>query len=393
MAMTVRMLAVTAACALVASCGTMANNGPVAAEVKASAANGGRTAAKPKYVFDIVDVSPQNAKIAAGYQPAIFNNTFGMGKGGVSAVIGVGDKLQITIFEAGPDGIFSTADAKSTTFPVTVQPDGRAAIPYVGPVRFAGRTIEGVRGAIVGSLRSKAVEPDVIVSMIENGSRTVTVNGQVGRSAVVPLGLRPEKVLDVLAMAGGAVGAPYETSVTMTRGGKTGTVMLQTLVREPAENVYVRPDDIFFVGKEPQSFTVLGSSTKTAKVPFEAESVNLVEAVALAGGANVSLADPANYFVFRYEYPGAIRQIVGDERFEQLQKQGLYTNENGLYPMVYRIDMRKAENYLIGQSFRLRNKDVLYLSRHPSADFMKFMQFVGMTVGTARGTIALDNQF
>jgi polysaccharide biosynthesis/export protein len=379
-----------AVCLSVSSCGIVPNNGPIAAEVVNASANKGKLEVKsPKYIFDVIDVTQSTAELASRFAPLILSKTFGLGRGGVNPVIGVGDTLRITVFEAGPDGVFSTSDKKSTEFAVTVQPDGRATIPYVGAIKFSGMTIEGIRSTIVGKLKSKAVEPDVIISLAENASRTVTVNGEVGSPSVVPLSLKTEQVLDVLAKSGGPKGAPYETSVTMTRGGKTGTVLLETLISTARENVRVQPGDQFYVSKEPQSFTVLGSTAKSAKIKIDAESVNLVEAVALAGGSNISLADPSNFFIFRYEHEGAIKAIIGEERFHELSKSGIQTDNNGRYPIVYRIDMRKPENYLIGQSFQLRNKDVLYLSRHPSSDLIKFFQLLGVVAGTARSINSL----
>ena len=88
-------------------------------------------------------MDPNVASVVAAYQSPAFNKTFGLGNGGVNPTIGVGDVLQITIFEAGPDGLFSTQDNKATAVTVTVQPDGRAPVPYIGSVNFAGTDARG----------------------------------------------------------------------------------------------------------------------------------------------------------------------------------------------------------------------------------------------------------
>jgi polysaccharide export outer membrane protein len=371
---------------VLAGCGSIPNNGPIASEIVESSDNKGKTyGVAADYIFDVVDVDTNNALVAAQYQPRVLQQTFGIGGGAITPNIGPGDLLQITIFEAGPDGLFSTASNKSTTFSVTVQPDGNASIPYVGSIKFAGGSLESVRSKIASQLKSRAVEPDVIVSLVQNASRTASVNGTVGKASIVPLGLKPERVMEVLANAGGPQGAPYETYIALTRKGKTGKALVQTLVSDPSENIYVRPGDQFYVSVEPQTFSVLGSTGKSAKIPFAAEKVSLVEAAALAGGSDISLADPKGYFVFRYEYAGVLKSILGEQRFEELKQKGITSNGNGMFPMVYRIDMRKPENYIIGQTFQLRNKDVLYLSRHPSSDIIKFMSLLSSTLNVARG--------
>ena len=375
---------------ILAGCGAIPNNGPITSEIVNSSDNKGKSfALKADYIFDVVDVDTANALIAAQYRPRVLQQTFGIGGGAIVPVIGPGDVLQVTIFEAGPDGLFSTATSKSTTFSVTVQPDGRAPIPYIGSLKFAGGTLESVRSKIASQLKSRAVEPDVIVSLVQNASRTVSINGAVGRASIVPLGLKPERVMEVLANAGGPQGAPYETYVSLTRKGMTGKALVQTLVSDPSENVYVRPGDQYYLSNEPQTFSVLGSTGKSAKIPFASEKVSLVEAAALAGGSDISLADPKGFFVFRYEYAGVLSSILGKQRFDELKQKGITKNDNGMYPMVYRIDMRKPENYIVGQTFELRNKDVLYLARHPSSDFIKFMSLLSSTIGVARGASSL----
>lgn len=367
-------------------CGMVASNGPLTREViQASDNKGVSEFVKVDYLFDVIDVDSQVAGLVSGYRPRVLNQTFGLGRGTVSPRIGVGDTLQVTIFEAGPDGLFSTQEAKSTTLTVVVQPNGNAPIPYVGSFHFAGNTLEAARNAIAARLKSRAVEPDVIINLVKNASRTVTVNGAVGTPSIVELGLSPESIIDVLAKAGGPTGEPYESFVTLTRRGKTGKALLQTLVSDPKENIYAQPGDRLFVSKDPQTFSVLGSTGKSAKIPFQAASVNLMEAAALASGSNVEVADPRGFFVFRFEHISVLRSVLGKERTDELLAKGIQKNERGLYPVVYRVDMTEPANYLVGQSFMLRNKDVVYLARHPSTDFTKFMRLIAQPIGIARG--------
>lgn len=370
---------------LVAGCNAFPATGPLADQIVAASDNKANTyRQKQKYVFDIVDMDTNVASVVSGYRSPAFNKTFGLGNGGVNPTIGVGDTLQITIFEAGPDGLFSTQDNKATAVTVTVQPDGRAPVPYIGAVNFAGNTLEGARNSIVESLKTRAVEPDVVVTLAENASRTISVNGVVGKPSVVPLGLSSERLTDVIAKAGGPTNPPYDTMVTLTRGGKTGKALLQTLVDRPKENIYARPGDQLFLTHDPQTFSVLGSAGKAAKIPLEAASINVVEAAALAGGADPSRANPKGLFIFRYEYADVLRSVLGEQRFRELASKGMHTNAADMYPIVYRIDMSSPDAYLVGQTFPMRNKDVLYLAQHPSVEIFRFMAAVAQTAVIAR---------
>jgi polysaccharide export outer membrane protein len=62
----------------------------------------------------------------------------------------------------------------------------------------------------------------------------------------------------------------------------------------------------------------------------------------------------------------------------------MMANKDGRYPVVYRIDMTDPQSYIVTQSFPIRNKDVLYLSRHPSTDYVKFMSMLGLTARVTR---------
>lgn len=374
------------AISLLNGCSTVASNGPLARAIIQASDNKGRAATvEYDYVFDVIEVDAIIAEQVSQYRPMTLKRAFGVGNGTISPRIGVGDRLEITIFEAGPDGLFSTQEAKSTTISVVVQPNGNASIPYIGSFQFAGNTLEAARRAIAEKLSDRAVEPDVVINLSGNESRTVTVNGSVGNPSIVELGVSPKRILDVVAMAGGPTSEPFETFVTLTRGGRTGTTLLQNLVAVPKENIHAHPGDTLFLSRDPQTFSVLGSTGASAKIPFEAESVNLVEAIALASGADVAAADPKGLFVFRFEDLSVLRSVLGTGRVDELLAKGIQPNRNDLYPVVYRVDINEPANYLVGQTFKLRNKDLVYLARHPSTDFERFLRLIAQPVGIARG--------
>ena len=368
-----------------AACNVLPNDGPLANEIVQASANKAQTRrTQQNVVFDVVDIDPEVAALVSSYKAQSFHRTFGLGNGSVNPTIGVGDVVQITIFEAGPDGLFSTSDNKATSVTVTVQPDGRAPVPYIGSQQFAGNSMEAVRANIVDALKTRAVEPDVIVTMAENVSRSVAVNGVVGKPSMVPLGLSGERVTEVIAKAGGPTQPPYDTFVTLTRGGKTGKALLQTLIDEPRENIYARPGDQLFLSHDAQSFSVLGATGESAKVPMGAAQVSVIEAAALAGGANMTTANPKGFFIFRFEFPEVLRKVLGEQRFQDLVSRGIQPNPQGLYPIVYRIDLIKPQAYLTGQTFMIRNKDVLYLSRHPATDISRFLTSLSQLISILR---------
>jgi polysaccharide biosynthesis/export protein len=380
-----------AAASLALLAGCVPNNGPLTSKVVNAGADKTTTIEQTNVVFDVVNVDQRVANsVTALGQPSLVG-TFGFGSAPGTPVIGVGDELSVLIFEAGPDGLFSTTERKSTQIPVVVQPNGHGQIPYAGSIMFAGKTLEGARQEIAQALKSKAVEPDVVVNITKNYSRMVSVQGAVNRPEMVVLGLSPQPLTSVIAAAGGPAKASYDTYVTLTRGKKSSTVLLQSVIDRPKEDIMIRPDDKIFLTYDPQTFTALGNVLKNGKIPFETSTLTLVEAAALSGGARADLADPKGYFIFRYEYEVVYRQVVGEQRFRDLLQQGMVPDREGRYPIIYKIDMTDPQSYLVTQSFPIRNKDVLYLSRHPAADFVKFVGIIRGPLAVARDVQLINN--
>jgi len=379
-------------CAALAGCQAVPGEGPLASAINEDAgrspADIGRVNAA---VFDIVDVDNHTARLVSDYVSTALKRRFGIGGGPGRAVIGIGDQLKVTIFEAGADGLFSTSEQKQTPIEIVVQPDGTAAIPYVGTVRFAGRTLEEARQQILSSLKSKAVEPDVIIAMGDTPSRSVTVAGAVNRSAQISLNLSGEQITDVIAKAGGPTSQPYESYVTVVRGKRTGTALLKSIVENPSENIYVQPGDQIFVSKDPRTFTLLGAVKSNSRIDFGANDLNLLEAVALGRGGNDETVNAKGFFLFRYEDPEVVVGLLGKRRFDELTRKGMQADKEGRYPIVYRFDMSHPDSMLVGQTFPVKSRDVIYASRHPAVDLTKFLRVVGAPVGIAVQGAAISN--
>jgi polysaccharide export outer membrane protein len=380
---------VASSMAMLASC--VPNDGPLASKVEHAGAPKTTSIAKTGVVFDVVNVDQRIANSVTALGHPSLARTFGFGSAPGTPVIGIGDELSVLIFEAGPDGLFSTTERKSTNIPVVVQPNGFGQIPYAGAIKFAGKTLEAARQEVAQALKAKAVEPDVVVNISKNYSRMVSVQGAVNQPQMVVLGLSPQPLSSVIAVAGGPAKPPYDSYVTMTRGRKSSTVLLQSVIDDPKEDIMIQPRDKIFLTYDPQTFTALGNVYKSGKIPFEASTLTLVEAAALTGGARAELADPKGYFIFRYEYEAVYRQVVGEQRFRDLMRDGMGPDREGRYPIVYRIDMSDPQSYLVTQSFPVRNKDVLYLARHPTTDFVKFVQIIRGPVGLARDAQVINS--
>ena len=54
-----------------------------------------------------------------------------------------------------------------------------------------------------------------------------------------------------------------------------------------------------------------------------------------------------------------------------------------LIPVVYRLTMRDPKTYFLARSFKMRDKDVLYVANASGAELQKFLTLVGTVTAPA----------
>src|SRR6266487_5905654 len=139
---------------------------------------------------------------------------------------GIGDILSVTIFEATSGGLFIPGEAgvrpgNFINIPnQAVDVNGNISIPYAGTIRARGRTQVEVQQAIVDALKDRAIEPQVDVSVVEQRTSLITVQGDVARSGRIPAQLSPERILDAISRAGGTAGPGPDMWVMLERDGR-----------------------------------------------------------------------------------------------------------------------------------------------------------------------------
>lgn len=332
-------------------------------------------------VIDVTDVVVRD--MIAKTHKSLFSEDLGEGRP-IGSVIGQGDVLDIAIWEAPPATLFgssgsdlrlgstsSGALARGTSLPEQmVDSDGQITIPFIGRVRAAGRTPQEIAQTITSRLTGKAHQPQTIVRLSRNAAANVTVVGEVANSARVPLTSRGERVLDVLATAGGVKQPVGKMTVQITRGMKISSLPLERVIRDPRQNVRLEPDDVMTLLFQPYSFTALGAIGRNDEQPFEATGLTLVQALGRIAGLQDSRADVKGVFIFRFEDPNVLDPAIGITD---------HLTPDGKVPVIYRINMKDASTLFIAQSFPIRDKDVLYVSNAPLADIQKFVSVIFST--------------
>lgn len=259
--------------------------------------------------------------------------------------IGPGDLLDISVYEVGI-ALFGGSgsrlneqgfdpSARAERFPsIRVGDDGFVELPYVGRLFVDGVSTLQLQGTIAKRLRGKSQEPQVLVRVVENTWNSIVIGGEVARPGRFPLTAKHETLGEMLAVAGGYKGEPSDLVMRFSRGKVLFDQRLSQVMASPLYREMMHPGDHIELLKRPQSFSVLGGAGRIDVFPFGKSDLTLAEAISRAGGTNENQGDPAAIFVFR--------------------------NEGGEKPVVYHINLMRAEGYFIAKRFVLRDEDLIY---------------------------------
>ena len=365
--------------ALLAGCTNLPVDGPAHRDIS-TGATASLTAERDQIVYDyaLVDITKNVLSVvSSSVSLGSFSRSFGTApRSAPSITVGTGDVLQLTVFESSAGGLFIPPEAgvrpgNFVTLPSqTVGISGSVTVPYAGDVRVVGRTTQQIKVDIEKKLSTRAVEPQVVVTLVEQTARAVSIVGEFGSNKFQ---IRPnERILDIIARVGAAKYPGYELFVTLQRNGRSSTVYFPTLISDPRENIFVMPGDTIYAYREQQKYVAvgaLGSGNQTSGVTglfaFEQERLSLNEAVAKAGGLLDGRANASKVFLYRMEYRVALEQMGVDTR--------RFAPELKFIPTIYRANYRDPSSFFFTQDFPVRHRDAIYIANADSIELEKFL--------------------
>ena len=369
--------------------GLLPTAGPSAQQVAAAAQpqSNGRTNA-----IQVVDVSDVVARqVKASQRRALFSESWGQTRS-PGLVVGAGDVLEVSVWEAPPASLFGTAvvdprtgasAARLTALPEQmVNAAGTINVPFAGSVPAAGRLPQDIEVDITQRLKGKANQPQVLVRVTRNATSNVTVVGEVAQSLRMPLTAKGERLLDALAAAGGVRQPVAKMSLQITRGSQVLALPLDTIIADPLQNIALHPGDVVTAVHQPFSLTALGATGRNEELNFESQGITLAQALGRVGGLQDQRADARGVFVFRFEDAAALLDAGG---LSAPQEQGAKV------PVVYRVDLKDPAMFFVAQDFPMRHKDVVYVSNAPAAELQKFLNIVGSVAGPILTLRAVTN--
>lgn len=367
-----------AAMLLLEACAALPNHGPQAIDISL----GSMIEGSSPLPYLVVPLDPITISKSNHHQPSLFLNEFRDAFGGTRVLsVGAGDQLTINIWEPSPDGVFATAENKQTSLTAIVDEDGMIYIPYAGRVKASGHRVEDLRQAIERALHGKAVEPQVQVVLEENASNKVVLVGDLVRPGQFPVPIRGLRLMEAIAQAGGTKAPVYEAVATISRGRQHGTMRLDAVNSIPENNIWLAPADTIVVQHQPRSYSAFGSVQQTGLMAFQSETITMMEALAAVKGLRNESADAAGVFLFRFEDEGLAKDLA-----ELPAARGAgHEAVAGAIPVVYRLDLSNPDALFLAQKFMMKDKDVLYVASHPTAELGKFLStIVSPLVGSAR---------
>lgn len=369
-AVSLHVLALVSVTGLLGGCASLPSNGPTVPAIRNSANSNQNT-----LDFKIVDITPQNATIAPERNDLGLLQLEAMSTMPLpphSDQIRKGDDLTISVYEVGvtlfngTSSVVETTDVRSPTagaqtMSAHVRDDGTITLPYIGVLRADDADTAELEQRIRERLRPLSQSPQVQVAIAKSVQNAAYLSGAITKPGRVPLTAARERLLDVVAIAGGAQSTTsgadsLDLDVHLVRGDKAVSVRLGDLRAEDMANLVIMPGDRIELRRAARSFTVFGATDHVAQIPFSAEKVSLAEALARAYGPSDARANARGVYLFRFE-----RDSAGKMKM----------------PVVYHIDMMKPQSYFLAQMFEMQDKDVILFANSRASLAQKLAAMLG----------------
>ncbi|MCU1232499.1 MAG: polysaccharide export protein [Candidatus Solibacter sp.] len=237
------------------------------------------------------------------------------------------DKSAITNYTLGPGdqisvGALELDEVSKTSY--RVDSSGFVNIPLAGRIQAAGLAVSQLESAIESKLKTYQLRPAVSVSILEFRSQPISVIGAVNAPGVHHLEGK-KTLVEALSLAGG-LRADAGSTVKLTRQLAYGRIPLKSATddstgafsvaevkvktildaSDPAENIYVAPNDVISVPRAEMIYVVGEVQRSGGFTLAEDQSMSVLQAISLAGGLK-NTASPKTAVILR-SVPGSAQR-------------------------------------------------------------------------------------
>ncbi|WP_292052307.1 MULTISPECIES: polysaccharide biosynthesis/export family protein [unclassified Brevundimonas] len=345
--------------ALLAGCQTLPRDGPSGAGVVQGASTAEQTRS-----YAIVDLSFELSERLRNAPPRSFAGLALADSNEPTDIIGIGDSLAVSILSPGST-LFASGDNNSALPPLVVDRNGAISVPYAGSINVQGMTPGQAATAIRRALTGKVGNPQVVVSQATAASNSVTVLGDVRSPGRQALNANHDRLLDIIAAAGGSSRSPYDVDVVIMRDGQTYSAPLSVVTTKFDENIRLQRGDQINLTYRPRRFSSFGAFNAVARSELPPGPLTLTEALSGVGGLDSNQANARSVLVFRFERP-EVAQALGIA--QPVSSRGV--------PVVYRLNLNEGQGFFIASNFQIEPDDIIYAPRAGAAEARKFFEVV-----------------
>ncbi|MEJ6404766.1 polysaccharide biosynthesis/export family protein [Yoonia sp. 2307UL14-13] len=343
-----RILLISAFSFGLASCGIPRGAGFQSEVLAASSVQQTEDGAEPVYDFAVYPVTRESLRTLNAWpvQGATTERWFSDQQGATSLIIGPGDRLQLTIWDAEENSLLAGTGQRATPLQeIEVSSGGTIFVPYIGRLKVSGMSAETARDRIEEQLTLTI--PSAQVQLTATPGRTNTVNVVTGAGApgIYPLEYRNTRLLDLLSTAGGVPPEMPNPQVRLARGNSVYSIAYSRLLENPALDVNVRGGDRIIVAADERAFLSLGATSSQAIHPFPDDDVSALDAMAIVGGVNSGSANPEGILILR-EYPP-----------DQVRADGSGPPQERV---VFTLDLTSADGLFSAAQFQIQPNDLVY---------------------------------
>lgn len=290
--------------------------------------------------------------------------------------IGVGDILNVGLWLPSPAGMREgwrrtvpggTEEMNYSSLPV--KPDGQIAVPLVGDVPVADKTLDEAKQALMDAASQYFRQPQVSVDVKSFNARRAVITGEVMKPGEQPLTYVPLSLVQAVRAADGPTpAADLSDAVITRRDGTTENVDLFALLHagDGARNYILQDGDRLHIpANHGNKVFVMGEVTKPALRHIHGGRMSLAEALSDAEGLQKETASYAHVYV--------VRGVIGKELMEAKAAPDSPTPPAPLQTKVYHVDITSGTGLAMAANFPLRPLDVVYVSPTPVSQWGKFI--------------------
>ncbi|RDZ27603.1 capsular biosynthesis protein [Lysobacter silvisoli] len=251
-----------------------------------------------------------------------------------------GDTVLVTVWEHPELTSPAGNQQQAVTNGRLVQADGSFFFPYAGTLNVSGMTVQALRDTLVSRLSKYLRNPQLDVNVVGYGSR-VSLQGAFVDTAPQELTTVPLTLSQAIGRARINVEQADLAGFVLTRNGRNYALDLDALNRDGsvAPDIYLRPGDhLFLPFNDRKEVYVVGEVLRPQALTFKTTDMSLTQALGRTGGLNPVSAKGEAVYVIR----------------------GIEETQN-TPATVYHLNARSPAAFALGDRFRLRPGDVVWV--------------------------------